>query len=438
LTEEGIFDTLRQKRFVMTSKSYLATVLRNRNFLALWIGQVISQFGDRLAQMGLVGIYLRETEGISVAHSVPTIRNLFFFSTLPLLIFSPIAGVYVDRWKRKNMLILTDFVRAGLILLIPFFRLYTQKMSYIYIVIFLLFTVTCFFTPAKSAFIPDLVNKEELLAANSLSNITRILAMIGGVTAGGLIVTRLGTTPSFMLDSVSFGASGLAIFFIRVKENPGIKNPDSGLLKKMGKEVLQGLLFIRREKAIFFLAVTLVVLMGASGLAYVLVTVLITKELGLGAVGLGIIASTLGIGMIGGSLVYGQFGGKFPKDLVILGSTMAAGISTLVLGGSESIHWLGTGVFLIGFVAAIIMVAAHTLTQEITPDRLRGRVFSGLEIIINSSFLLSVWIAGTLGSRYPLSLIFYGIGGSLVLYSGLLFLFRIGERGAKGASLHLI
>jgi MFS family permease len=117
---------------------------------------------------------------------------------------------------------------------------------------------------------------------------------------------------------------------------------------------------------------------------------------------------------------------------------MAAGISVLVLGGSKSIHWLGTGVFLIGFVAAIIMVATHTLTQEVTPGGLRGRVFSGLEIIINSSFLFFVWIAGTLGSRYPLSLIFYAIGVCLVLYAALLFLLRIAGRGARDASLHLI
>lgn len=422
----------------MFCNSYLLTVLRNRNFFALWIGQIISQFGDRLAQMGLVGIYLRETETISVAHSVPVIRNLFFFSTLPILIFSPVAGVYIDRWKRKNILMLTDFLRAGLILLIPIFRFYTKEMVYIYVVIFLLFTVTCFFTPAKSSFIPDLVSKKELLAANSLSNITRILAMIGGVAMGGLMVAKLGITSSFLLDSVSFGLSGLAIVFIRVRENPGRKNPDPGLFRKIGREIGQGLSFIRKERNILFLASTLIVLMAASGLAYVLVTVLITKELGLGAAGLGIIASTLGLGMIGGSIIYGQFGGQFPKDLIILFSTMIAGISTLVLGGSKSIHWLSIGALLIGFVAAVIMIATHTLTQEVTPNRLRGRVFSSLEIIINSSFLVFVWVAGLLGSRYPLSSIFYGIGISLVFYSGFSFILRVTGRGAKDASLHLI
>jgi len=375
----------------MVVESHLIRVLRNRNFFALWIGQIISQFGDRLAQMGLVGIYLQETRGVSVANSVPLIRNLFFFSTLPILVFSPIAGVYIDRWKRKNVLVLTDLLRAGLILLIPLFRQYTKDMSFIYLVIFLVFAVTCFFTPAKSAFIPELVKKKQLLAANSLSNITRILAMIGGVSIGGLIVARLGVTSSFVLDSLSFVVSGFAILFIRIEENPGApKNKSPGLIAKIGKEILQGLLFIKEERRILFLAVTLVILMGASGLAYVLVTVLVTRELGMGTFGLGIVASTLGIGMIGGSLIYGHMGTNLPKETVILVSTLIAGISALILSGIKSIVWLATGIFLVGFVASIIMVATHTLTQEVTPNKLRGRVFSGLfsfyDILRNRSY----------------------------------------------------
>lgn len=413
----------------MVTKSYLVSVLKKRNFFALWVGQVISQFGDRLAQMGLVGIYLNETRGISVSDSVPVMRNLFFFSTLPILIFSPIAGVYVDRWSRKNTLIITDFLRAGLVLLIPLFRLYTKNINYIYIVIFFIFLVTCFFTPAKSALIPNLVSKKELLAANSLSNITRMLAMIGGVVAGGLIVAKMGVTVSFIMDSVSFAISGLAIGFIKIRENNVQKNTDIHLFEKISHDLIQGLQFIKRKKEIFYVVISLFVLMGAGGLAYVLVTVLVTRGLDLGTMGLGIIASALGLGMIGGSLVYGQFGGKLPKEMVILGGTAAAGFCALLLGKVKSVSYLGMGIFLIGFIAAIIMVAANTLTQEVTPDPLRGRIFSSLEIIINSSFLFFVWMAGVLGSRYPISLIFQGTGVSLLIYSGTMFIFKEVKRG---------
>jgi len=374
--------------------------------------------------MGLVGIYLTHTRGVSVANSVPLMRNLFFFSTLPVLIFTPVAGVYIDRWSRRNTLIVTDFLRAGLVLLIPLFGIYSGNIKYVYVVIFLIFSATCFFTPAKSAFIPNLVEKEELLAANSLSNITRMIAMIGGVAAGGFIVARLGTTLSFILDSISFVISGWAIGFVQIKGNPIARNDSTDLFKKVGEDFIQGISFIRKNREILLLAINLFILMAASGLAYVLVTVLITKGLGLGTEGLGTAAVSLGAGMILGSLVYGQFGASLKKNSVIVGGMLAAGICALTLGGSKSISYLLVGVFLIGFIAAIIMIAANTLCQEITPDNFRGRVFASLEIIINSSFLLFVWMAGVLGTHYPLSLIFYGIGVALLIYAGGITLIR--------------
>jgi len=401
-----------------SKKRYIVGVLKNRNFLALWISQVVSQFGDRLAQMGLVGIYLSQTQGVSIAKSVPLIRNLFFFSTLPILIFSPVAGVYVDRWSRRDTLMVTDFLRAGLILLIPLLGFYTKNISYIYIVIFLVFTATCFFNPAKLAFIPNLVSSEQLLAANSLSNITRMLAMIGGVIAGGFIVARLGIRASFLLDSVSFFISGCLIGFIKIKDNPVASEGSFTLFKKIGDDLAKGLHFILENKRILLVTTSLFVLMGAGGIAYVLVTVLITKGLGLGTEGLGIAAASLGGGMILGSLLYGQFGAKLEKNWVILGGTLVTGLFALLLGGGKTITHIAIGVFLVGFVASIIMIASHTLCQETAPDRLRGRVFASLEVIINLSFLVFVWFAGIIGSHYPLSSVFYGIGISLLVYSG--------------------
>lgn len=409
---------------MLSERKNIFNVLKNKDFFALWIGQIVSQFGDRLAQMGLVGIYLNKTQGISVAESVPLMRDLFFFSTLPILIFTPLAGVYVDRWGRRNILIITDFVRAVLVVLIPVSVVYAGNISYVYVIIFLIFSVTCFFTPAKLAFIPNLVEKEELLSANSLSNITRMVAMIAGVVIGGFIVARLGITLSFVLDSVSFIASGCAIALVRIKGNPVRDSHAASLLKKIGGDVREGIRFILKNKQVSLLAINLFVSMAASGLAYVLVTVWVTKDLRMGTQGLGIIAAFLGAGMIAGSLLYGQFGGKLRKNSVILGGMLAAGLFVLILGGSGSITFLSLGIFLIGFIAAIIMIAANTFIQEVTPDSVRGRVFAGFEIIINSAFLIFVWVAGVIGALYPISHIFYGIGAVLLAYSGSMILGR--------------
>lgn len=399
----------------MEPQGSLLRVLKNGNFLALWIGQIISQFGDRLAQMALIGLYLKQTAGISLSHSVPVMRNLFFFSTLPILLFSPLAGVYVDRWSRKKTLIATDLVRAGLILLIPLLAGYTDGMWSIYGVIFLVFTVTCFFSPAKSAIIPNLVKKRELLAANSLSNITRLIAMIGGVTAGGIIVAWTGTKMSFYLDSLSFLLSGLAILAIRIKEDPPPEESKDGI-GRVAKELVAGLNFIRKKKRVKFVATSLFILMGASGIGYLLVTVFVTKALNLGTIGLSVLATFLGIGMLAGSLIYGHFGEQIEREKVIVGGTLICGVCAVLLGGSKSLLLLSLGVSIIGFIASPIMIAAYTLTQELTPDKIRGRVFSALEVIINSSFLFFIWVAGVLGAWLPIQSIFYLTGVGLLVY----------------------
>ena len=399
----------------MEPQGSLLRVLKNGNFLALWIGQIISQFGDRLAQMALIGLYLKQTAGISLSHSVPVMRNLFFFSTLPILLFSPVAGVYVDRWSRKKTLIATDLLRAGLILLIPLLAGYTDGMWSVYGVIFLVFTVTCFFSPAKSAIIPNLVKKRELLAANSLSNITRLIAMIGGVTAGGIIVAWTGTKMSFYLDSLSFLLSGLAILAIRIKEDPPPEESKDGI-GRVAKELVAGLNFIRKKKRVKFVATSLFILMGASGIGYLLVTVFVTKALNLGTIGLSVLATFLGIGMLAGSLIYGHFGEQIEREKVIVGGTLICGVCAVLLGGSKSLFLLSLGVSIIGFIASPIMIAAYTLTQELTPDRIRGRVFSALEVIINSSFLFFIWVAGVLGAWLPIQSIFYLTGVGLLVY----------------------
>ncbi|GAG78326.1 unnamed protein product, partial [marine sediment metagenome] len=123
--------------------------------------------------------------------------------------------------------------------------------------------------------------------------------------------------------------------------------------------------------------------MGASGIGYLLVTVFVTKALNLGTIGLSVLATFLGIGMLAGSLIYARFGEEIKREKVIIGGILACGVCAIILAGSRSLFSLSLGVGIIGFSASPITIAAYTLTQELTPDRVRGRVFSALEVIIN-------------------------------------------------------
>ena len=414
---------------IKLARGNIVGVLKNRDFFALWMGQTISEFGDRLAQMGLVGLYLRMTAAFSVSQSVPLMRDIIFFSTLPVLIFMPLAGVCVDRFPRRYVLIATDLIRAGLVLLIPLIIIPSENLHSLYGVVFLVFTVTCFFTPAKSALIPNLVREGQLLSANSLSNVTRMLALIGGVVAGGIIVARIGIKYSFYLDSFSFLASAVAISTIRVKESV-FQHEHFSVLGKLRRDLMEGFKFIIGKKEVRFLVSSLFVLMGASGMGYVLLTVMVTKSLGLGTPGLGILASVLGVGMIVGSLIYGEWGIHLKKDKVILVGGLIAGVCALILGGSDSFFWLSLGVGIIGLVGAAILIAAYTLVQEITPDRMRGRVLAAGDLIVTGSFVFFGWLAGELGKHFLFKNIFWGIGLVLAFYSGGVLMLRFFEKEA--------
>ena len=145
-------------------------VLKNRNFFFLWAGQIISQLGDRLDQMALIAfVYLR------APGSTMQIAKILSFTIIPVFLIGPIAGVYVDRWDRRRTMCVCDILRALLVFTIPFFLFYSRNIVPIYIIIFIVFSIGRFFVPAKLAIIPDLVEKKELLLANSLVNTTGMM-----------------------------------------------------------------------------------------------------------------------------------------------------------------------------------------------------------------------------------------------------------------------
>ena len=151
-------------------------VLKNRNFFLLWIGQIISQFGDRLNQMALIALIYARAPGSSIQ-----LAKTFSFTIIPVFLVGPFASSYVDRWDRRRTMIFCDLLRFALVIFIALFLVRLQSLWPIYLVIFLSFSASRFFVPAKLAIIPDLVSSEKLLLANSLASTTAMIALVRGV-----------------------------------------------------------------------------------------------------------------------------------------------------------------------------------------------------------------------------------------------------------------
>ena len=132
-------------------------VLFKKNFFSLWLGQIVSEFGDRLNQMALIALVYSKSPG-----SVIALANLLFFIVIPVFVIGPFAGVYVDRWDRKKVMVIADIVRGILVFTIPIF-IWLDFMVPIYVIVFLMFSATRFFLPSKLAFIPEIVPEEKYL-----------------------------------------------------------------------------------------------------------------------------------------------------------------------------------------------------------------------------------------------------------------------------------
>ena len=379
-------------------------VLKNRNFFLLWLGQIISQLGDRLDQMALIAfVYLR------APGSTIEIAKILSFTIIPVFIIGPIAGVYVDRWDRRRTMFACDFLRAILVFTIPFFLFYTKSLVPIYLIIFIVFSIGRFFVPAKLAIIPDLVEKRDLLMANSLVNTTGMIAAILGFGISGVVVEWLGAKSGFYLDSLSFLVSGTLIFIIakRSHTSMNLKKVSKEIVEVIRKSVLQevkeGILYFIRKKDIRFTAGIIFILWSALGAVYVVLIVFVQKTLHSATKDLGFLIMFLGLGLFLGSLVYGKFGQRFSHYKIIFVSLVLSGIMLVVF--AFTIHrypYFMIAAMLslsFGLVISPIMIASNTIIHNVSDNVMMGKIFSSLEIVMHLGFLLFMFISSLLAER---------------------------------------
>ncbi|MFA5275301.1 MAG: MFS transporter [Candidatus Omnitrophota bacterium] len=382
----------------------IRNLLKNRNFFLLWLGQIISQLGDRLGQMALIAfVYLR------APGSTMGIAKILSFTIIPVFLIGPIAGVYVDRWDRRRLMYVCDILRALLVFTIPFFLFYSRNIVPIYIIIFIVFSIGRFFVPAKLAIVPDLVEKKDLLLANSLVNITGMIAAVLGFGVSGVLVEWLGAKSGFYLDSLSFFVSGTMIFFIvkKLKAPPVLKKVSENIVEVINKSVFQeikeGILYFIRKKDIRFTAGIMFVLWSALGAVYVVLIVFVQKTLHSATKDLGLLIMFLGMGLFMGSVFYGKFGQRISHYKAIFASLVLSGlmliIFTLAINHFQNFFQAAFLTLVFGILISPIMIASNTIIHNASTNEMMGKIFSSLEIVMHLGFLLFMFISSLLAER---------------------------------------
>ena len=216
-------------------------LLAQRDFSALWWGQLISILGDRLNYLALGGLLLAHTGRYADTGRSSLLLGLLGYCMLaPVLLFAPFAGPLVDRWNLRRTLIVSDAVRGLLVLLIPIVYSATHHIGAVFVLVFLLFTCNVFFLPAKSAMTPELVPASQLLAANTLLSVAGIAATAVGALVGGWVVDHWGWVAAMWFDAVTYLVSVVSLLVLRDRQQPRAPRPETTLASYLG-EVGQGL-----------------------------------------------------------------------------------------------------------------------------------------------------------------------------------------------------
>ncbi len=417
----------------------------NGSFTALWAGQLISLFGDRIHQVALAAAVF------IVTGSPLAVAMVFVAATLPNLLFGPIAGTFVDRWDHKQTMVVSDILRAATVLLIPI--AVVTNIALAYPLVFVLTTISIFFRPARIAILPRIVRPDELLTANSALWVGETMADIIGYPLAGLFVVALGSALpiAFWLDSATYIASAVLLSTIVVRAlaastaaeaagdvdgaetgavgtSPGI-DAAGGFLG----ELKAGWRFLRQEPVL--LANTLQATAAQLTIGVMIGLTPVYAQSVFGGLDLGweaiyaFIETGVGLGNLIGGFAVGLIGVRFAKGRMIIVGYTAFGLSTFALALTGNLGMALGFAFGSGIANMVFVIPSQTLFQERTPPQLIGRVIGFRFALVFGAMNLSIALGGLLAEIVGVTPVI-AVFGLVTMGAGLAGLFYPAVRDA--------
>ncbi|MEO5617894.1 MAG: MFS transporter [Candidatus Eisenbacteria bacterium] len=379
-------------------------LLLQRNFAALWGGQLISILGDRLTYLALGGLLLEHTHRGADARYPVLLAMLNNVMVAPVLLFSPFTGPWLDRLNLRTVLILSDLARAGVVLLIPWAYSLTGHTGTTFALVFALFCCNVLFLPAKSAMTPEIVPPEQLLAANSLLSVAGIAATVVGALLGGWVVDHWGWTSAMWIDSGTYAASVVSLAMIRYAPHSPATPHAAISWRSYLSEVGAGWGMIRRSAPVGLGLLTLAAVWIGGGFMQVAGNPHIQRAASIpGMERVGLLLAALGIGALLGTWWINTRGKRVPRPVLLGVGFILAGTSIIAFAVSTRFAVFAISAFLVGAFLAPAFVLCETLLQEGVDLAHRGRVFSARDFLMRLALLVSglaaAWLAAAFGTR---------------------------------------
>jgi MFS family permease len=365
-------------------------LLKNRSFLALWIGQLLSQVADKILLTLLIALLADYPTATGAENSMRSVLLLTF--TLPAILFGSAAGIFVDRLGKKLILVVSNLIRGLAILTIPFLP---KEFVILLLITFIVSTVTQFFAPAEQAAIPLLIRHENLLAANALFTTTMMGAFIVGFAIGEPVLTFSQTWGGdFGQELLVGGLYFLAALALQTVAFPESIVKVSSIRLHPWQEIKAGFKYLKQNRIIWNAMLQLTTLYCVIA-SLIVLTFSLAPQIGLQSERqYGFLLAAAGIGIVLGAGILGHWGDAFRhKPLSLFGFLLMA--FSLAAFSFVSNLWLGLGLSaLLGVGGAMVGVPMQTLIQRATPADMHGKVFGFQNNLINIALSAPLAITG--------------------------------------------
>lgn len=383
-------------------------IIQNRRYLPLWLGQLVSSLGDTLNYIALV-VFVYQLTGSGF-----DLSKLSLFQIIPILLISPLAGVMIDRVRRKNILIAADVTRAVLILGLTL----APNVTAIYALAVLVAIATTFFRPTVQAIIPALVKEEELLAANSVAWSTeQLVQIVGSALAAGLIAV-VGPKAAFIFNAGTFLFSALMIATMDI---PAISISES---EKKGwrlylDEMRAGLDYARCDALVSRLIIVQMLASLAVGGTAALLVVLSEQHLRLAPAGFSTLLLAIGVGALLGPFLLGLVTQNYKDLRLLFVPYLIRGVGDILIALIASFPFVLFLLFVYGLNTSTGIVVYNSIMQINVPDQVKGRVFTLMDLTWSVMEIISIGFAGLVADALGIRMVYYTGGALLVMAGGL-------------------
>jgi MFS family permease len=353
---------------------YRALISENRNYRLLWYGQIVSQLGDWFNSVALYALLLELTGNAT------SVALMIIVQFLPMAVIGPVAGVVVDRVNRRSLMIAADILRGLAVLALLAIRR-PDQVWLVYVVMGTVVSLTAFFEPARTAVIPNVTTRSQLLTANALSSATWSAMLAIGAGVGGIVTAVLGRNAAFLVNAVSFLAS--AVFIARTSFNadpPEVKRPAGWASLSGVGDLLEGMRYVKSDRHVGALMLVKAG-WGVAGGVLLIMTVLGERVFPVGgsaAAGIGVLYAARGVGAGIGPIMARAWLGQQPDEMrrAIAPSYFLVSVFYLMLSWSPTLGLASIAVVGAHAAGSVLWVFSTVLLQMSVPDRFRGRVFS--------------------------------------------------------------